>query len=303
MTKPNNRREVIKKLALGTSLLGLTGVMASCETKTKEQKVEEPVEPVPVGLKGNVNHSTCRWCYDSIPLEEFLEKSAEIGLKGIDLLKPSEWEAAKKYGLECSMGTDDFADIENGFNDPANHAALQEKYMGLISQAAEFGVKNVICFSGNKRELSEEEGIENCAIGLKPLIEHAEKVGVIVFMELLNSKVDHKDYQCDHTPWGVALAKKLDSPNFKLLYDIYHMQIMEGDVIATIQEYNEYIGHYHTGGVPGRHEINDAQELNYPGIIKAILKTGFKGYVAQEFIPTYDDKMAALKEGVLICDV
>ena len=303
MSKPNKRREVIKNLALGTGLLGLTGSLISCEEKPKEKVDEAPIEPVPVVLKGNVNHSTCRWCYNSIPLEEFFEKAADIGLKGIDLLKPSEWEAAKKYGLECSMGTNDFADIINGFNDPANHADLQEKYMELISQASEFGVKNVICFSGSKRELTEEEGIENCAVGLKPLIEHAEKVGVTIFMELLNSKVDHKDYQCDHTPWGVALAKKIDSPNFKLLYDIYHMQIMEGDVIATIKEYHPYIGHYHTGGVPGRHEINDAQELNYPAIIKAILETGFKGYVAQEFIPTYEDKMAALKEGVLICDV
>jgi hydroxypyruvate isomerase len=303
MTKPNKRREVIKNLALGAGLLSVSGVIASCEAKPKEQKDEEPKEAVPVALKGNVNHSACRWCYHDVPLEEFFEKSAVIGLKAVDLLTPSEWPIAKKYGLESSMGTDSFANIENGFNDPANHADLQEKYMGLISQAAEAGVKNVICFSGSKRELTDEEGIENCAVGLKPLIEHAEKVGVTVFMELLNSKVNHKDYQCDHTPWGVALCKKLDTPNFKLLYDIYHMQIMEGDVIATIREYHPYIGHYHTGGVPGRNEINDSQELNYPAIVKAILETGFTGYLAQEFVPTYEDKMAALKEGVLICDV
>ncbi len=303
MSKINKRREVIKNLALGTGLLGLTGPLISCEEKPKEKAVEKPIEPVPVALKGNVNHSVCRWCYNSIPLEEFFEKSVEIGLKGIDLLNPSEWEVAKKYGLECSMGTDSFANIINGFNDPKNHAELQEKYMGLISKAAEAGVKNVICFSGNRRELDDETGIKNCAIGLEPLIEHAEKLGVVVFMELLNSKVNHKDYQCDRTPWGVELAKKIDSPNFKLLYDIYHMQIMEGDVIATIKEYHPYIGHYHTGGVPGRNEINNSQELNYSAIIKAILETGFKGYIAQEFIPTYEDKMAALKEGVLICDV
>ncbi len=303
MSKPNKRREVIKQLALGAGLLTVTGMVASCETKPKEQEEEEPVAPVQVGLRGNVNHSACRWCYSDIPLEEFFKGAADIGLKGIDLLTPEEWPIAKKYELECSMGTDTFANIENGFNDPANHAELQEKYMELISKAAKAGVKNVICFSGNQRELDDETGIENCVTGLKPLIEHAEKEGVIVFMELLNSKVNHPDYQCDTTPWGVALSEKLGSPNFKLLYDIYHMQIMEGDVIATIKKYHEHIGHYHTGGVPGRNEINETQELYYPAIIRAILDTGFNGYIAQEFVPTYDDKLAALKEGIMICDV
>ncbi|UOB18953.1 hydroxypyruvate isomerase family protein [Abyssalbus ytuae] len=305
MTKPNKRREVIKNLALGTGLLTVPAVLQSCETRPKEQKPEEaPQEKdVAVVLKGNINHSACRWCYNSIPLEEFFEKSAAIGLKAIDLLTPQEWALAKKYGLECSMGTDSFANIENGFNDPANHTDLQQKYSGLITKAAEAGVKNIICFSGNRRELDDQTGIENCATGLKPLVEQAEKEGVTIFMELLNSKVNHPDYQCDHTPWGVALAEKIASPNFKLLYDIYHMQIMEGDVIATIKKYHHHIGHYHTGGVPGRNEINNTQELYYPAIMKAILDTGFNGYVAQEFVPTYPDKMAALKEGVLICDV
>ena len=164
-------------------------------------------------------------------------------------------------------------------------------------------MENLICFSGNRNGLDDETGLDNCAVGLEPLVKLAERHGIVLHMELLNSKVDHEDYQCDHTPWGVRLSEKLGSPNFKLLYDIYHMQIMEGDIIRTIRDYSDYIAHYHTGGVPGRREINDTQELNYPAIMKAIVDTGFEGYVAQEFIPSYDDKLAALKEGVMICDV
>lgn len=221
----------------------------------------------------------------------------------MDLLKPSEWSTVEKEGLVCSMATDDFASIPHGFNNPDNHTHLQEAYRGLIDKASEHNIKNVICFSGNRNGMDDKIGIINCVKGLTPLLDYAEKKNVTMVMELLNSKVDHKDYMCDHTAWGVALAKKLDRPNFKLLYDIYHMQIMEGDVIRSIRDNHEYLGHYHTGGVPGRNEINDTQELYYPAIMKAIHDTGFEGFVAQEFIPTWEDKLAALKQGIEICDI
>jgi hydroxypyruvate isomerase len=252
---------------------------------------------------GTTNHSACRWCYSGIPLEELADRGKDIGLKGIDLLAAKEWSVVQSRGLACSMGQPPNLSLTDGWNDPANHERLREDYTTLIKQAADAGVASVICMSGNRRQLSDEEGMINCAVGLRPVIKLAEEAGVTVQMELLNSKVNHPDYMCDHTAWGAALAEMINSDHFKLLYDIYHMQIMEGDVIATIRKYHPYIGHYHTGGVPGRNEINDSQELNYPAIVRAIHETGFQGFLAQEFIPTYEDKLAALQEGVTICDV
>ncbi|MFP2994852.1 TIM barrel protein [Spongiivirga sp. MCCC 1A20706] len=301
MSNTIDRRTVIKNLSITAGTLGLAGVSASCVISVDDKEEKKP--KTETELKGNINHTACRWCYQDIPLETFAEKSAEIGLKAIDLLTPEEWPMVAKYGLKSSLGTDVFADIQNGFNTSENHASLQQKYMRLIDKASDNDVKQVIVFSGNRNGMSDDQGLENCAIGLDPLVNYASKKGITVIMELLNSKVDHRDYQCDRTPWGVQLVEKIGSDHFRLLYDIYHMQIMEGDVIATIRKYHQYIAHYHTGGVPGRNEINDSQELNYPAIMKAIVATGFKGYVAQEFIPTYEDKLAALKEGVLICDI
>ncbi|WP_298545972.1 TIM barrel protein [uncultured Aquimarina sp.] len=292
-----NRRKAIKNLSLGIGAIGFGSTMMA---KSVSQSISNSLQN---NLKENINHSVCRWCYQNIPLEEFAKKSKDIGIKAIDLLKPDEWEIVTKQGLDCSLATDTFASITNGFNDLKNHSELQIKYQNLISQASNSGIKQVIVFSGNRNGISDEEGWENCAKGLAPLVKHAEKNNVVLIMELLNSKVDHKDYQCDRTPWGVSLVDKIGSPNFKLLYDIYHMQIMEGDIIATINKYKEYIAHYHTGGVPGRHEINHTQELNYPAIMKAIVANGYTGYVAQEFIPTYENSLDALKEGVMICDV
>ena len=238
-----------------------------------------------------------------MPLEELIEGAQEIGIKSIEILGPDDWKTVQKNGLTCAMATGKPASIENGFNEPKNHAELRNGYATLINQAADDGLQQVICFSGNRRDITDEQGLENCAVGLEPLVKLAETRNITLVMELLNSKVNHKDYMCDKTPWGVKLVEKIGSPNFKLLYDIYDMQIMEGDIIATIRDYNQYISHYHTGGVPGRHEINDSQELNYPAIMQAILDTGYKGFVGQEFVPTWDDKLAALKEGVQICDV
>jgi hydroxypyruvate isomerase len=245
----------------------------------------------------------CRWCYESIPFEDLCKAAKNIGLASIELVGPDEWPILKKYGLTSALPWGAGKGIVEGFNNPALHDELIKSYEAMIPKVAAAGYNQIICFSGNRNGLDDEKGIENCAIGLQKLMPVAEKYKVTMVMELLNSKVNHKDYQCDRTEWGVALCDKVGSENFKLLYDIYHMQIMEGDVIATIRKYNKYISHYHTGGVPGRGEIDETQELNYPAIMKAIAETGFKGFVAQEFVPKRPDKIASLKQGVEICDI
>ena len=259
------------------------------------------------GMKGRVNHSVCKWCYAKVDLEDLCKSSKDIGLNSIELLGPNDWPMLKKYNLTCAMSTNPVVDglggIGKAFNRVEHHDKLVQAYEDLIPKAAAAGLTNVICFSGNRDGMADEKGIENCAIGLKRLMATAEKHKITLVMELLNSKVNHKDYMCDKTPWGVELCKAVGSERFKLLYDIYHMQIMEGDVIATIKKYNSFIAHYHTGGVPGRAEIDESQELYYPAIIKAIVDTGYKGFVGQEFIPKRDDKLASLKQGVRICDV
>jgi hydroxypyruvate isomerase len=258
-------------------------------------------------LKGNINHSVCQWTYNHIPLEELCVEVKKIGIGAIDLIAPKDWPMLKKYGLYSSMcyiaGK---VSLTDGWAGKTFHPQLIKDYTESIPLVAEAGYKNLICFSGNRKGMDDETGLNNCVEGLKQIMGLAEKSGVMIQMELLNSKVNHKDYMCDRTPWGVELVKRIGSPNFKLLYDIYHMQIDEGDVIRTIQDNNQYIGHYHTAGVPGRHEINESQELYYPAIMEAIVKTGFKDYVAQEFMPTgktNDEKIAALKDAVRRCDV
>ncbi len=256
-----------------------------------------------VELNENINHSVCQWCYNDIPLEKLCEAAKEIGIGSIDLLNSDQWATAARYQLTCAMAYATPIGLSRGFNDVSLHDALLKDYALNIPKAADAGLKNVICFSGNAKGLTATHGLENCARGLDPVLKIAARHGITVCMELLNSKVDHTDYQCDHTEWGVALCEKTGSENFKLLYDIYHMQIMEGDVIATLRKHAKYIAHYHTGGVPGRNEIDERQELFYPAIMRAIVETGFKGYVAQEFIPSNPDKIASLRQGIQICDV
>ena len=254
-------------------------------------------------LKGRINHSVCKWCYPKIQLEDFCKAAKEIGLKSVELLEVQDFPTLKKYGLTCAMVTGVPGMIPHGLNRLENHDKIVEFMEKAIPSCADFGAPNIICFSGNRDGQDDEKGIENCAIGLKRIMPVAEKHKVTVCMELLNSRVNHKDYQCDTSKWGVELVKRVGSERFKLLYDIYHMQIMEGDLIATIRKSYESFGHYHTGGVPGRAEIDDSQEINYPAVMKAILDTGFKGFVAQEFVPKREDKIASLKQGVQICDV
>jgi hydroxypyruvate isomerase len=295
--KTTSRRSLIKAFTV-TAGLGLASSMNA--------RLSAADRLMPLAMKGKVNHSVCKWCYRDIPLEDLCKAAVEIGLSSIELLSPNDFPTLNKYGLKCAMvnGAGGKFNITNGWNKKENHEGLVEAYLHRIDETANAGFDKIICFSGNREaHISDEGGLENCAEGLKKIMNYAEKKKVTIVMELLNSKVNHPEYMCDHTNWGVELCKKLESDNFKLLYDIYHMQIMEGDVIATIKENHKYISHYHTGGVPGRNEIDETQELNYPAIIKAIVETGFKGFVGQEFIPKRKDQIASLKQGVMICDV
>lgn len=285
-----------RKQAIRTIAAGAMGAVVLPE-------IAEAMNTLPANLKNNINHSVCQWCYGDIPLDELCIAAKGMGIRSIDLLKPEEWVVAQKYGLTCAMAYASGYGLTKGFSDISMHGALLRDYTINIPKAAAAGLKNVICFSGNANGLSYEQGLENCARGLEPVLKIAAAHNITMCMELLNSKVDHKDYQCDHTEWGVRLCEKLGSPHFRLLYDIYHMQIMEGDVIATIRKHSQYIAHYHTGGVPGRNEIDETQELYYPAIMRAIVATGFKGFVAQEFVPSKPDKLASLKQGISICDV
>jgi len=284
---------------IGTSAAASVGLIAYKTNAAIPAKEEKEMSE----LKRNINHSACRWCYSKIPMEEFLKNLNDLGIKAMDLTGPEDWPLMKKYNIHASMCWGAGKGILEGWNDPKLHEELIADYLRVIPLVAEAGYTNLICFSGNRNGMDDTTGLKNCADGLKQIIPMAKKHGVVLQMELLNSKVDHADYMCDHTVWGVELCKAIGSENFKLLYDIYHMQIMEGDVIRNIQDYNQYFGHYHTGGNPGRHEINETQELYYPAIMNAIVATGFKGHVAQEFIPTWEDQIAALKEGITICDV
>ncbi|PUZ28435.1 hydroxypyruvate isomerase [Chitinophaga parva] len=295
MPENHSRRQMLKQaatVALAVTSLPSLAASVSC-TETTDM------------LKGNIHHSACAWCYSSIPLDDMCKAFKAMGLEAIDLLDPPQFATAHKYGLDCGIvaSINKDWDIYRGWNRPEHHDPLVEYYQHMIDETANAGFKNLICFSGARKGLNDEQGMDNCATGLKRIMSYAEKKKVTIVMELLNSKIDHHDYQCDHTAWGVELAKKIGSERFKLLYDIYHMQIMEGDVIRTITDNHQYIAHYHTGGVPGRHEIDDTQETFYPAVMRAIVATGYKGYVAQEFIPTEKDKLAALKRCVKICDV
>lgn len=283
----------MKQLVAGSAALMAGGLTPLFSQEKKENQA----------MKGNINHSVCRWCFNDTPLEQLCAAAKGMGLVGIDLVGPKEWPVLKAHGLVSTMCNGAEISLVKGWNHPDYHATLIRNYTEHIGLVADAGYTNLICFSGNRDGMDDETGLKNSAEGLKKIMSLAEKKGVVIHMELLNSKVDHKDYMCDLTSWGVELCKRIGSPNFKLLYDIYHMQIDEGDVIRTIRDNSAYIGHYHTAGVPGRHEIDDTQELYYPAIMRAIVETGFKGYVAQEFIPAKADKLGSLKAAIMICDV
>jgi hydroxypyruvate isomerase len=250
--------------------------------------------------KGRINQSVCKWCYSKLSLEKLAAEVKKIGYQSVELLIPQEFPTVKAAGLTCAILGG--ASIPDGLNRKENHEKIEKHLREFIDFAAKEGIPNVICMSGNCKGMSDDVGLDNCVIGVKRVVGYAEEKKVTLCMEGLNSKVDHKDYMYDKTAWGVELCKRVGSERFKLLYDIYHMQIMEGDVIRTIKENAKYIGHYHTGGNPGRHEIDETQELNYAAIAKAIAETGFKGFMAQEFIPVRDT-VASLTQAFKICDV
>jgi hydroxypyruvate isomerase len=253
------------------------------------------------GKAGRLKQSACQWCYRKMTLDDLARQGAEIGLTGIDLIDHTQWPTVQKYGLIPTMAPG-AGKIPDGWNRKENHERLEKEMRENIELAAAAKVPNVITFSGNRRGQPDEEGKENCIIGLNRVKKIAEDKGVTICLELLNSKIDHHDYQCDHSAWGIAVMKGVDSPRVKLLYDIYHMQIMEGDIIRTIRENIQYFGHFHTGGVPGRHELDDTQELQWRTVAKAIADLNFEGYFAHEFIPTRDP-MTSLAEAVKLCTV
>jgi hydroxypyruvate isomerase len=250
---------------------------------------------------GRLKQSVARWCFDKISLDDLCRNCAAMGMSGIDLVNSPDWPLVQKYGLVPAM-TPGAGTIPDAWNRKENHDKLEKDMRANIERAAAAKVPNVITFSGNRRGMPDEEAKDNCVSGLNRVKKMAEDSGVMICLELLNSKVNHKDYQCDHTAWGVEVCKRVGSPRVKLLYDIYHMQIMEGDIIRTIRDNIQYIAHFHTGGVPGRHELDGTQELNWAAIAKAIADLDFKGYFAHEFVPTRDP-MTSLAEAVKLCTV
>jgi hydroxypyruvate isomerase len=287
-----NRRKMIKNMT-GAAVVSAAGPLTSSIYGVASDDAP---------LKGNIHHSVSQWCYNDIPLDEFARDCKEMGIESIELLGEKDWPTVTKAGLKCAVGYATDWGIPKGFNRTENHEKLIGDFETMIPRAAAAGVPNLICFSGNREGQNDDEGMINCAIGIRKIMPAAEKYGVTIIMELLNS-YGHKDYQCDHTPWGAALCEMVGSERFKLLYDIFHMQIMEGNIIDTITKYSKYIGHIHTGGVPGRHELDETQELYYPAIMRALVSTGYKGFVGQEFVPSQKDKLASLKKCIRICDV
>lgn len=291
-----NRRSLLRASLLGAlGASGLGGALPALGAGASDG-----------ALKGRLKHSVARWTYDFLSLEELCQLVRRIGFSAIDLVGPDGWATLKEHGVDSSMCNGAEISLEEGWGNAEHHSALIERYRRHIDLVSEAGYTNLICFSGNARGMDPEDGLGAAEKGLKKVLARAEKQGVVLQMELFNSKVDHPDYLCDSTEWGVELCRRLDSPNFKLLYDIYHMQIMEGDIIRTIRDYHPYFGHYHTAGVPGRREIDETQELNYPAIARAIEAVGFEGYVAQEFMPSGDTeraKMQSLESAIRICDV
>lgn len=291
------RRQMLWQSGAAASAILLAGQGLSWKTALAQQ--------VQKGLIKNnrLRQSVARWPFGKIPFPDFCRAVAEMGLTAIDLLDETEWATAQKFGLTCSLAwAPKVVTIADGLNNKANHEKIIASLEKTIPQAAKFKIPNVIAFFGNRRGMSDAEATENCIAGLNRIKQIGEDHGVTICVELLNSKVDHKDYQGDHTAFGVNIIKAVASPRVKLLYDIYHMQIMEGDIIRTIRDNHEYIAHFHTGGVPGRHELDGTQELNWATVCKAIVETGYTGYVAHEFVPTRDP-LTSLREAVTLCDV
>lgn len=286
--------KITRRVLLKSSVAGV----AAAQIPTFAGALSASVE----SRKGRIRQSVSRWCYQKIPLDQLSAAAAQMGLRGVDLLQPEEYDAPRRYGLICTMAYAGGGEIKNALNRTQNHAAIEQAFRTNIPKAAAAEIPNVITFSGNRAGMSDEEGARNTIAGLNRVKKIAEDHGVTICLELLNSKHDHLDYMCDHTAWGVRVVQEVNSPNVKLLYDIYHMQIMEGDLIDTIRKNIQWLAHFHTGGVPGRHELDGTQEVQWDGVMRAIADTGFKGYVAHEFVPT-GDPFGSLRKAVDLCDV
>ncbi|GAC1422446.1 MAG: TIM barrel protein [Acidobacteriaceae bacterium] len=290
-------KKIGRRSALKVGLSGLAGSLIKGPCVLGQSAA--PKDP---RRKGRIHQSVARWCYKQIPLDQLCSFAAEIGLKGVDLLQPGEFEIPQRYGLRCTMGYAGGGEINKGLNRLENHDLILENLRKNIPLAAKAGVPNVITFSGVRAGMADEEGARNTVTGLKRIRPIAEDHNVTVCLELLNSKINHPDYMCDHTAWGVNVVEEINSPKIKLLYDIYHMQIMEGDLIDTITRHHQWLGHFHTGGVPGRHELNEEQEVRWDAVMRAIAATSFAGYVAHEFVPS-GDPFTGLRQAVDVCDV
>src|SRR5260370_1071897 len=284
-----SRRNLLKTVISGATMAALPSLSSSQQARS-------------VSRKAQTRQSASGWCYKDVPLDKLCAYGAEIGLKGIDLLNVDEWEVPKRYGLVCSMGYAGGGEIASALNRAENHAKIEEAFRKNIPIAAKLGVPNVITFSGNRAGMSDEEGAKNTIAGLNRLKKIGEDNGVTICMELLNSKVDHKDYMCDHTAWGVQVVQAVNSPRVQLLYDISQMQIREGDLVTTIKKNIEWLGHFHPGGVPHRHELDGTQEVQWDGVMRGIAATKYQGYVAHEFVPTRDP-LTSLRQAVDLCDV
>jgi hydroxypyruvate isomerase len=296
-----NRRQFLGTSALSAAFAAALPAPARAALARQQQSDALQRPPGRVIEHGRLRQSIARWCYSGIELEALCERAALLGYASVELLSEHEWALAAKHGLACAVANGP-GSIGKGWNRREHHEALIAESKRLLPLIAAAGIPQMIVFSGNRAGLADDVGLAHCAEGLKKITPLAEQLGVTVIMELLNSKVDHHDYQCDRTSWGARLVEQVGSPRFKLLYDIYHMQIMEGDVIRTIREHKDAIAHYHSGGVPGRAEIDEGQELYYPAICRAIVDTGFSGYFGQEFIPRRDP-FESLAQAARICDV
>jgi hydroxypyruvate isomerase len=296
----NSRRKLLQGMVLSSAALMTSKVLAGAASKANKS------DHGSYRLKGNVHHSVCRWTYGDLDIDALCLLVKSLGFNAIDLVGPADWPVLKKHNIDSSMCNGAELNLVDGWIHPQFHDELTKRYLAHIDLMAQAGYKNLVCFSGNARGMDPKEGLENAVKGLRRILPAAEKNGVIIQLELFNSKIDHPDCMADNSPWGIELCKQLDSPNFKLLYDIYHMQISEGDIIRTIRDNHQYFGHYHTAGVPGRNEIDETQELFYPAIVKAILETGYQGYLTQEFIPTPktpEGRAQSLRQAIQICDV
>ena len=317
MANPSRSRTFSRRTLMGTTAAFSAGLL-SAGSLTTATAADAPAVPQDIAAvdpnwkitKGRINQSVVSWCFNPMPMEELARASAQMGLKSVELVDPKYWPMLKSLGLTVAIASSH--GFVKGWNHRENHAYCEERVTKVIEDAAAFGCKNVITFSGMKGDLKGPEGDEAGKVamveGLKKVAGLAEKKGITLCIEMLNSRVDiemkgHPGYQCDSIEWAVDVCERLGSSHVKILFDVYHVQIMQGDVITRLKKYQQWIGHYHTAGVPGRNELTNTQEVNYPGIMKAIAETGYKGFVGQEFIPTIPDKIAALRHGAYVCDV